>query len=70
MTQHNGEDYLSAEESASRLGVSRRTVERYAETGKIKKYRKGTRVLFKKTEIESLLEHLNVIEEVDGQKKE
>jgi excisionase family DNA binding protein len=45
------EKYINSEEASAILGVSRRTLERYAKEGKIQRYKRGARVLFKSTEI-------------------
>ena len=58
MTQQDDEEYLTAEEASRHLGVTRRTLERYVEQGRIKKYRRGVRnmVFFKRAELDALLE--------------
>lgn len=54
ITQSN-EEYLTPEEACAVLGVSRRTLERYADAGRIRKYRRGIRnVLFKRSEVAKL----------------
>jgi len=57
MTQ-NSDEYLNSEEASSILGVSRRTLERYAKEGKIQRYKKGTRVVFKKNDVIRLKKQL------------
>lgn len=59
MTQHKGEEYLSPEEASSALGVSRRTLERYAKDGRIQRYRRGMRVLFKREDVDQLRQRLD-----------
>lgn len=55
MTQQNGEEYMTFEEAAAQLGVSRRTVERYVKSRQLTRYRKGFKqVLLKRSEIEDL----------------
>ena|SRR5689334_11780084 len=51
-------DGLTPHEACEYLGVSRSTLERYAETGRITKYRRGIKreVLFKRSELDRLLE--------------
>jgi excisionase family DNA binding protein len=58
LTHTNGEGYLTPQEACDYLGVSRRTLERYAETGRITKYRRGIKreVFFKRAELDRLLE--------------
>jgi excisionase family DNA binding protein len=64
MTQFNNQEYLTPEEAASILGVSRRTVDRYARQGLLKRHRPGlrTNVLYLKTQVEQLVEKRNRIE--------
>lgn len=50
--QQQGEEYLTPEQAAGLIGVSRRTIERYASAGKIKKYGRGSRTYYKKSEVE------------------
>ncbi len=60
MTQKEGnERYLTTKEACDFLGVTRRTLERYAEQGRITRYRRGiTRnVYYKQSELERLLEY-------------
>lgn len=59
MTQHEGDEYLSPEEASSMLGVSRRTIERYVKEGRIQRYRRGVRVLFKRSDVERLRQQLD-----------
>lgn len=57
MTQYGNEDYLSPEEAAALLGVSRRTLERYVKSNNIPRYRRGLKsVVFRRSDIEQLLE--------------
>lgn len=58
LTQTDGKEFLTPQEACEYLGVSRSTLERYAETGRITKYRRGIRreVFFKKEELDRLLE--------------
>lgn len=58
------EEYLSTEEACAILGVSRRTLERYADAGRIKKYRRGLRnVVYKRSEVERLRDELSEVRE-------
>jgi len=54
----NEDEYLTPQEACDYLDVSRSTLERYAEAGRITKYRRGVKrgVFFKKTELARLLE--------------
>ena len=58
LTQTDGREYLTPQEACDYLGVSRSTLERYAETGRITKYRRGIKreVPFKRAELDRLLE--------------
>jgi excisionase family DNA binding protein len=51
-------EYLTPEEACTYLGVTRRTLDRYADNKRIKRYRRGiTRaVLFKRSELDALLQ--------------
>lgn len=61
------EEYLSTEEACAILGVSRRTLERYADTGRIKKYRRGLRnVVYKRPEVEKLRDELSEVRDDEG----
>lgn len=58
------EEYLSTEEACAILGISRRTIERYASTNRIKKYRRGLRnVVYKRSEVERLRNELLEVRE-------
>lgn len=58
MSQDN-EDYLNTNEACALLGVTRRTLERYAEQGRIKRYKRGISrtVYYKRSELNRLLEY-------------
>ena len=56
MVQHDDEEYLTANEVAQMLGVTRRTVDRYAAEGKLPRYRRGWRILFLRADVEALIE--------------
>lgn len=60
MTQREeNERYLTTKEAYEFLGVTRRTLERYAEQGRVTRYKRGiTRnVYYKQSELERLLEY-------------
>jgi excisionase family DNA binding protein len=66
MTTQSNEDYLTPEGASAVLGVSRRTLERYADAGRIRKYRRGIRnVFFKRSEVEKLRDDLSQIRPED-----
>lgn len=54
MVQHDDDEYLTPEEASAILGISRRTLERFVKDKKIARYRKGLRVLFKRSDVEAL----------------
>lgn len=64
MTQYNNQDYLTPEEAASVLGVSRRTIDRYAKQGLLRRHRPGlrTNVLYTRSQVEELRKRRDVIE--------
>ena len=55
--QEGGETYLNTQEACDHLGVSRKTLNRYADQGRITRYRRGIKreVYFKKSELDELL---------------
>jgi len=66
MTSQSNEEYLTPEEACALLGISRRTLERYADAGRIRKYRRGIRnVFFKRSEVERLRDNLSQIRPED-----
>lgn len=59
MATYDNEEYLTTEGACALLGVSRRTLERYTNAGRIKKYRRGIRnVVYKRSEVENLKNEL------------
>lgn len=60
MTQHGGDEYLSPEEASAILGFSRRTLERHVKEGRIPRYKRGIKVLFKRPDVERLKEELDL----------
>jgi excisionase family DNA binding protein len=70
MASQNSEEYLNPEEAGALLGLSRRTLERYANAGRIRKYRRGIRnVLFKRSEVEQLKDELSQIRPEDEEEQ-
>lgn len=68
MTSQDYTEYLTPEEACAILGVSRRTLERYADAGRIRKYRRGIRnVVFKRSEVEKLRSELTEIRSEDDE---
>lgn len=55
LIQHGNDDFVTPEEAAALLDVSRRTVERYVEQYNIQKYKKGNRTVYKRSDIEKLI---------------
>ena len=52
------EEFMTIEEASARLGIARRTLERYTQNGRIRRYRRGVRVYYKREEVERLAEEL------------
>jgi len=54
----NGSEYYTLQEVCARLDVSRRTVYRWSERGRFRKFKavRGGRIMFLKTEIDALAE--------------
>lgn len=66
MTQQDEGEYVTADEACDILGVTRRTLDRYAESGRIRKYRRGIRnVVFRRTDVERLKSELEEIRPID-----
>ncbi len=66
MASQGSEEYMTPEEAGALLGISRRTLERYANAGRIRKYRRGIRnVFFKRSEVERLKDELSQIRPED-----
>jgi excisionase family DNA binding protein len=66
MTTKDNEEYLTTEEACALLGVSRRTLERYTNAGRIRKYRRGIRnVIYKRSEVENLKGELSEVRPED-----
>ncbi len=66
MTTYDNDEYLTTEEACAVLGVSRRTLERYTDAGRIRKYRRGIRnVVYKRSEVENLKNNLSEIRSED-----
>lgn len=56
MVKHDDDEYLTANEVARELSVSRRTVDKYAAEGKLPRYKQGWRILFLRSDVEKLRE--------------
>lgn len=66
MVQYEGEEYLTPAEAASLLGVTRRTLDRYADDKRIRKYRRGFRaIVFKRSDVEQLKREIESVHPVD-----
>jgi excisionase family DNA binding protein len=52
------EEYMTVEEASARLGIARRTLERYTQNGRIRRYRRGIRVYYKYEDVERLAREL------------
>jgi len=51
-------EYFTRNEAAKLLRISLPTLSRYSKLGLVKEYRIGTRILFKKSEVDSCLEQV------------
>jgi excisionase family DNA binding protein len=60
------EEFMTIEEASARLGIARRTLERYTQNGRIGRYRRGTRVYYKREDVERLFEELQEYKPEDG----
>jgi excisionase family DNA binding protein len=67
MPQERDEEFLTPEEASAELGISRRTLERYANDKLIQRYRLGARVYFKRADVERLRERLSRPQPEDDQ---
>ena len=57
---------MTADEACGILGVTRRTLDRYADAGRIRKYRRGIRnVVFRRADVERLKRELEEIRPLD-----
>lgn len=67
MVQYEGEEYLTPVEAASLLGVTRRTLDRYADDKRIRKYRRGFRnnIVYKRSDVEQLRREIESVHPVD-----
>jgi excisionase family DNA binding protein len=64
----DGGEYVTADEACGILGVTRRTLDRYADTGRIRKYRRGIRnVVFRRADVERLKRELEEIRPLDDE---
>lgn len=50
------ENYLTAEEAAEKLGVTKTTLWRWAKTGYLKKNKVGNKILYKESDVLKLME--------------
>ena len=68
MVSHNEGEYVTADEACNILGVTRRTLDRYADTGRIKKYRRGIRnVVFRRADVERLKRELEEVRPIEDE---
>ncbi|MBE3559222.1 MAG: helix-turn-helix domain-containing protein [Ktedonobacteraceae bacterium] len=61
------EEFMTIEEASVRLGISRRTLERYTTNGRIRRYRRGIRIYYKREDVERLAQELSEYLPDDGQ---
>lgn len=52
------EEFMTIEEASARLRIARRTLERYTQNGRIRRYRRGIRVYYRREDVERLAEEL------------
>jgi excisionase family DNA binding protein len=52
------EEFMTIEEASARLGIARRTLERYTQNGRIRRYRRGIRVYYRRDDVERLAQEL------------
>jgi excisionase family DNA binding protein len=52
------EEFMTIEEASARLGIARRTLERYTQNGRIRRYRRGIRVYYRRDDVERLAKEL------------
>lgn len=57
MTTPQDDDFMTSEETCTRLNVTPRTLERYVKAGHLQRYRRkiGREVFYKRSEVEDLL---------------
>lgn len=56
-TSNDPEEYLEVESTAGYLGLKRSTVYAYKRLGKLKSYKRGSKVYFKKSELNAYIEN-------------
>lgn len=56
MVDQNNDEFLTPEEAGALVKKTRRTLERWADEGKIIKYRQGSRIFFKRGELLKMME--------------
>jgi excisionase family DNA binding protein len=66
MREHDEGEYVTADEACDILEVTRRTLDRYVDAGRIRKYRRGIRnVVFRRIDVERLKRELEEIRPID-----
>jgi excisionase family DNA binding protein len=66
MAEHDEGEYVTADQACDILEVTRRTLDRYVEAGRIRKYRRGIRnVVFRRTDVERLKRELEEVRPAD-----
>ena len=48
------EEFMTIEEASARLGIARRTLERYTQNGRIQRFRRGVRIYYRREDVERL----------------
>ena len=68
MAGYDGGEYVTADEACDILGVTRRTLDRYVDAGRIRKYRRGIRnVVFRRIDVERLKRELEEVRPIDDE---
>jgi excisionase family DNA binding protein len=63
-------EFMNIEEASVRLGISRRSLERYTKQGRIRRYRRGIRVYYKRADVERLARELEEYQPEDDTDEE
>jgi len=68
VARQDDEEYMTPEEASTRLGISRRTLDRYAAAGRLKRYTRGLRnVYYRRSEVEYFAQELSEIRPKDDE---
>src|SRR5258708_26069824 len=70
MPQERDEEFLPPEEASAELGISRRTLERYANDKLIQRYQLGALVNFKRADVQRMRERLTTPQTQNDQRSQ